>query len=96
MNLRIFAALLCCGLVLCGCANTAKSTSRTENRLGKDFAEILGVPPAQVEITDLTDKDNKISFTATTSKGTYDCSAESASFLALSSQTRNRTCVKTK
>ncbi len=93
MNLRIFAALLC-GYALYACADTAKSISRTENRLGKDFAEILGVPPAQVEITDLTDKDNKISFTATTSKGIYNCSADSASFLALSSQTRNRTCIK--
>jgi hypothetical protein len=95
MNLRIFTALLC-GYALSGCADIAKPTSRAERRLSDDFAGILGVPPAQVEVTDIVDKDNKITFTATTSKGIYTCAAVSPPFVALSYRTRNRTCTKIK
>ena len=95
MNLRILAALLC-GYALCGCADTAKSTSRAESRLSGEFAGMLSVLPAQVEVTDMVDKDNKISFTATTPKGIYSCAADSPPIVSLSSQTRNRTCTKIK
>ncbi len=95
MNLRIFAALLC-GYALWGCADIAKPTPRAQSRLGDDFAGILGVLPGQVQVTDIESKDDKIYFTATTSKGTYKCAADSAPFIALGSQTRNRTCTKIK
>ena len=95
MNRRILAALLC-GYALCGCADIARTTSRSESRLSDEFAGMLGVSPADVEVTDLVDKDNKITFTATTSKGIYSCAAEKPPFVSFSSQTRNRTCTKIK
>lgn len=93
MSLRIFAALLC-GYALCGCADFGKSTP--ESRLGGDFAGILGVRPDQVQVTDIERKDNKTYFTAITSKGTYNCAADNAPFLALDSSTRRRNCTKIK
>ena len=93
MNLRIFAALLC-GYALCGCAHIVRSTP--ESRLGDDFAGILGVRPDQVQVTDIERKDNKTNFTATTSKGTYNCATDNAPFLTLDSSTRRRTCTKIK
>jgi len=93
MNLRIVAALLC-GYALCGCADIVRSTP--ESRLGDDFAGILGVRPDQVQVTDIESRDNKTNFTATTSKGTYNCVMDNAPFLTLDSSTRRRTCTKIK
>ena len=95
MNLRMLAALVC-GCALCGCADISRSTSSAENRLGKEFAGMLSVSPAEVEVSDLVERENRVTFTATTSKGVYNCGAERPSVLSIRSETRNRTCTKIK
>jgi hypothetical protein len=93
MNMRIYAALLC-GYALCGCAGIVRSTP--ESRLSEAFAGILGVRPDQVEVTEIESKGNKTYFTATTSKGVYNCATDNAPFITLDPSRIRRSCTKIK